>query len=61
MTVLPSEVVSIPATQPAVPRPFRFRDVLPVAGLALAAAVNVGWIAVLGYGLFRLALWDNVS
>jgi hypothetical protein len=31
-----------------------FHDVWPLAGLALALAVTVGWISLLGYGLLRL-------
>jgi hypothetical protein len=56
VTVLPSEAVSVPAAQPLVPYRSRLHAVWPVAGLALAAIVNVAWMAVLGYGLFRLVL-----
>jgi hypothetical protein len=56
VTVLPSKAVSVPAAQPLVPHLSRFLAVWPVVGLALAAIVNVAWMAVLGYGLFRLVL-----
>jgi hypothetical protein len=34
--------------------PTKWRRVLPLAGLALAAIVNVLWVGVLGYALFEL-------
>jgi hypothetical protein len=49
-----SEAVSVLDTWPVAASPSRFHDVWPVTGLLLAAGVNVVWIAVLGYGLFRL-------
>jgi hypothetical protein len=49
-----SEAVPLLDAWHAAARPSRFHDVWPVTGLLFAAGVNVIWIAVLGYGLFRL-------
>jgi hypothetical protein len=50
-----SEAASVLDTWPAATRPSRFHNAWPVTGLLLAAVVNMVWIALLGYGLFRLA------
>ena len=44
------------ATTSLIVRASRFHDLWPVAGLMLAVVVNAAWMAVLGYGLFRLVL-----
>jgi hypothetical protein len=51
-----SEAVTVPAAIPLLGRLSPVHDFWPVAGLVGADAVNVAWIAVLGYGLFRPVL-----
>jgi hypothetical protein len=51
-----SEAALGSATTSLIVRASRFHDLWPVAGLMLAVVVNAAWMAVLGYGLFRLVL-----
>ena len=56
MATIASEAALGSATTSLIVRASGFHDLWPVAGLLLAVVVNAAWMAVLGYGLFRLVL-----